>query len=138
VYDRECNIAEGRFYMFAGVVAWLQVLVILTLVISILVLVVLIAILALFFWYIKQQNKQSPIYLQVTKLALSLSTHLHRLGFSSIFNRKVLKRTYGYFPSNSPKHTDARIHVIRPSFHFRERFVKLPTHEPYERNAVGG
>jgi Flp pilus assembly protein TadB len=71
-------------YMFAGVVARLNVLVILTLVISMLVLVVLIAILALFFWYIRQQKKQSPIYLQVVKLTLSLSTNLHILGVSSI------------------------------------------------------
>jgi hypothetical protein len=74
--------------VFAGVVARLTVLVIVTLVVSVLVFLMLVATLALFFWHRRQQNKQSPIYIQVTKPTLSLSTHLQRLRFASTLKPK--------------------------------------------------
>ncbi|KAJ4433848.1 hypothetical protein ANN_16160 [Periplaneta americana] len=47
-----------------SVVARLTVLVTVTLVVSVLALVALVVILVLFFWYRKQHNKQSPIFLK--------------------------------------------------------------------------
>jgi HAMP domain-containing protein len=49
------------------------VLVILTLVVTVLVLLLLIIALALWFWHRRKQIKKPPIYLEVSKLTLSLS-----------------------------------------------------------------
>jgi uncharacterized membrane protein HdeD (DUF308 family) len=92
VYGRKCGITNGSLYMFAGVVARLTVLVILTLVISMLVLLVLIGTLVLVFCDRKRKNKQSPVFIQVTKLTLSLSTLLLRSRFSSLLKPKVTEK----------------------------------------------
>jgi hypothetical protein len=113
VYDRKCGIANGSLYMFAGVVARLTVLVILTLVISMLVLLVLIGTLALVFCDRKRKKKQSPVYIQVTKLTLSLSTHIQRSRISSLLKPKVSEKNLWLFSFECSKvgfHDDVKIY----------------------------
>jgi hypothetical protein len=57
----------------AGDVTRLTVLVILTLVVSVFAFLLLVVVLIVLFWHRRKQNKQSPIYLEVSNLSPSLS-----------------------------------------------------------------
>jgi hypothetical protein len=92
--------------MHTGMVARLTVLVILTLVILMLVLLVLIGTIALLYWDRKRKNKQSPIYIQVTKLSLSLSTQLQRSRFSSLLKPKGYEKNFWLFSFECSKVVD--------------------------------